>query len=78
MYDVFGLWRLMRWVQVALGLLAAFGLLAGLGGIATGKLHRAPPLRGAQEPAGARAAAPRAPGQLRPLPTRLPPRQVDR
>jgi hypothetical protein len=46
MMDMFDLHRaLLRWVQIVLGLLTAFGLLVGLAGLATGRLHREPPAR---------------------------------
>jgi hypothetical protein len=73
MYDVFGLWRLMRVVQTALALLVAFGLLAGLAGMATGRLQREAVAADARPAARARLAAGRAPRPQRPPAVRVPP-----
>ena len=76
MYDVFGLWRLMRVVQIALALVAAFGLLAGLAGMATGRLQRGPAAADTRPANAARlAASGRAPRPQGPPAVRVSPRQ---
>lgn len=64
MYDVFGIRRSMRWVQIAFALLVAFGLIAGLAGMATGRVHREPVARDARPVTGTRRAVRDVPSNL--------------
>jgi hypothetical protein len=69
--DVFGFYRGLRWVQIALALLTAFGLFAALGGIATGDLRRETAGRVGVGTAGGRGLAGRTPPKRHELPLRL-------